>query len=270
MFEIARYLEQITVRFNPMVLISPGLAAVLLGLFIWLGGMGFRKILVAILGVISGAVCGFFIMANGVLLAMILAVIFAVIAVIFNKLFTTILAAVLAALLCFTVLARPYIRAEKEAASISRNEKQNKAEFSVQQSIKVAKECMADFTDVTKQILLSMPKRNWAIMAGVAAVVFIAGFFQWRLTSTFCCSALGVMLIFTGMILLLLYKGAAPVSWILGNQLFYLSVFAAMTVFGMTEQFLLCPGIKRKPKRKKEADDNQKQPEEMPQGWRTS
>ena len=182
MLEVARYLEQITARFNPVVLVGPGLAAALLGLFIWLGGMGFRKVLFAFLGAVSGGVCGFFIMVHSVWLAIVLAVVFAIIAVILERFFATILSAVLVAAICFVVLAQQYVEKGEKATSVSPDQKQNKAEFSVQQSVKVAKECMSDFVTVTKQTFLSMPKRNWAVMGVLAAVFILTGFFQRRLT----------------------------------------------------------------------------------------
>ncbi|GAG23662.1 unnamed protein product, partial [marine sediment metagenome] len=40
MFELLEHFEQVAVRFSPVVLIVPGLVAVLLGLFVWLGGLG--------------------------------------------------------------------------------------------------------------------------------------------------------------------------------------------------------------------------------------
>jgi hypothetical protein len=66
------------------------------------------------------------------------------------------------------------------------------------------------------------------------------------------------------MILLLLYKGAAPISRICQNQLFYLGVFGVMTAFGMAEQLLLCQRIKGKLTGKKEKN----KPEKISESWR--
>jgi len=52
------------VGLSPLVLIGPGLVCVIVGLFIWLGGLGFRKLLVAVVGVIIGSMCGFFIVGG--------------------------------------------------------------------------------------------------------------------------------------------------------------------------------------------------------------
>jgi len=269
MFEIAQYLEQTAVRLNPAVLIGLGLAAVLLGLFVWLGGLGFRRVLVAIVGAVSGGICGFFITARNVIPATVSAVIAAVIAIIFERIFIAILTGVLAAALGFAVLAKPYIERGKETTPIDRNEIQRRGEaFGIQQSAEITKEYIADFITEMKQILSQMPVYNWAIIAALAVIFTAAGFFQWRFASAFCCAALGAMLIFAGMILLLLYKGAAPISRICQNQSLYLGVFAAMTIFGMTEQLLLCQRIKGKLTRKKKTNNDRKEPEKIPTDWR--
>jgi len=172
MLEIALDFEQKAAQLSPIVLIAPGLVAVLLGLFVWLGGLGFRRILAVIVGAVSGGVCGFFIASRNVTPAMAFAIAAAVIAVVLEKMYTAI--------------------------------------------------------------------------AGT-------GFFFWRFIPALCCAALGTMLIFAGMILLLLYKGALPVSCISRNQSFYASVFMAATAFGTIEQLLLCQRTKKQPIRKKQA-----------------
>src|SRR4030042_4538455 len=106
MLEIARKLERTAVWFSPVVLILPGLAAVLLGLFVWLGGLGFRSALITIIGAVSGGICGFFLGGRNLLAVIISAVITMVIAIIFERIFIIILACVLAAGLDFCVFVR--------------------------------------------------------------------------------------------------------------------------------------------------------------------
>jgi hypothetical protein len=243
MFEIARQLEQAAVWFDPSVLIVPGLAAVLLGLFVWLGGLGFKKTLVAIIGSVSGGIFGFFISGRNIMPAMVSAGIAAVIAVVLKRVFIAALAGVLAAILGFAILAGPYIEKTSEAASIEWDKTHN---LSTQQTIETAKAYIADFAAEIKRIFSQMPVYERAIIAALAIILAAVGFFCQRLASAFCCAALGAILVFTGMILLLLYKGAAPISRICKNQLFYQSIFGAMTAFGMVEQVLLCRRIKGK------------------------
>ena len=44
MFEILQNFEQTVTRFDPIVLTGPGVATVIIGLFVWLGGLGFKKV----------------------------------------------------------------------------------------------------------------------------------------------------------------------------------------------------------------------------------
>jgi len=269
MFEIARQLEQIAVWFKPIVLIGPGLTAVLVGLFVWLGGLGFRRALVAIMGAVSGGICGFFISDRNIVPATVLAGIAAVIAIVFERIFIIILAGVLAAVLGFAVLARPYIGSGDSLKHYPEHEMENiTVTLSTPQTVETAKRYIANFVTEIKRIFSQMPVYNQAIIAALAVVFIAAGFFQRRLTSAFCCAALGAMLIFAGMILLLLYKGAAPISRICQNQLFYQGIFGVMTAFGTAEQLLLCRRIKGKLTRKKEKSKDRKEPGKISTSWR--
>jgi len=269
MLEIARQLEQTAVRFNPVVLIWPGLACVLLGLFVWLGGLGFRRALVAIVGAVSGGICGFFISGRNIVTATVSAGLAAVIAIIFEKMFIAVLTGVLVAVLGFAVLAGPYIGIEDSLKRYPEYETENiTMSLDTQLSVKVAKRYIAEFVTEIERIFSQMPVYNWVIIAVLAVVFIAAGFFQRRLTSAFCCAALGAILIFAGMILLLLYKGAAPISRICQNQLYYLGVFAAMTAFGTTEQLLFCQRIKERLTRKKGKSKDGKEPEKISMSWR--
>jgi len=269
MLEIARQLEQTAVRFNPVVLIGPGLACVLLGLFVWLGGLGFRRALVAIVGAVSGGICGFFISGRNIVTSTVSAGLAAVIAIMLERIFIAILAGVLAAVLGFAVLAKPYIGIEDSLKRYPEYETENMTVFlNTSRSVVTAKAYIADFVAETKWILLQMPVYNWAIIAALAVFFIAVGFSRQRLTSAFCCAALGTMLIFAGMILLLLYKGAAPISRICQNQSYYLGVFAAMTAFGTTEQLLFCQRIKERLTRKKGKSKDGKEPEKISMSWR--
>jgi hypothetical protein len=237
MFEIARNFEQVAARFNAIVLIGVGLADVLLGLFVWLGGLDFRKLLVAVIGAVSGGLCGFFIVGQNVASAVILAGLAAFVAIVFEKTFITILAALLAAVFCFAVLAGPYI------------------------------EGVDNFNTSIKQACLQMPVSNWAIIAASAAIFIVTGIFLWRLTSALCCAALGTIFIFAGMILLLLYKGAEPISYIGRRTSLYTAVFVAMIVLGTIEQLLLCGYHRRRPVKK--TNKTELEPDKTAPNWRT-
>ena len=271
MLEILQNFEQTAARFSPIVLIGPGLATVLVGLFIWLGGLGFKRLLAAAAGAVSGGICGFFIVGRNIMAAIILAGVAAVIAIIFERLFITILAAALAAVFGFAVLAWPYIENSQEVIPTNpdRMPVQSSA-LSVRESIEKVKTYVADVSEKIKQACSQMPVYSWPILLAFVAIFIVVGFFLPRLASALCCSALGTMLIFGGMILLLLYKGSVPISSIYSKPPFYGAAFIAMTVFGTIEQLLLCQRAKRDSIRRKGADKDKDEPKETRQAWRTT
>ena len=267
MLEILQDFEQTATQFSPIVLIGPGLATVLVGLFIWLGGLGFRRLLVAVAGAVSGGICGFFIVGRNIRVAIIMAGVAAVVAIIFERLFVAILAAALAAVFGFAVLAWPYIENSQEV--IRRMPVQSSA-LSISESIEKVKAYIADVSEKIKQACSQMPVYNWLILLVLVIIFVVAGLFFRHLASALYYSALGTTLIFTGMILLLLYKGSVPISSIYSKPPLYGAVFVAMTGFGTIEQLLLCQRAKRKSIRKQEADKDKEGPKETTQAWRTT
>jgi hypothetical protein len=207
MFEIIGHLEEATAGFSPTVAIAIGLVAVTAGLFVWLGGLGLRKLLVAIVGAVAGGLCAYFITGRSLPPTLISAAVGAAVAVTFEQILITAVAALLAALCTFAAFA--YL-------------------FS------------PDFTEGLGRACLQLPAYCWPIMAVVVVVIVAAGAYLWPLTSAMCCAALGTILIFAGMIMLLMQKGAGPVTYIDGRGLFFAAIFAAMVAFGTLEQLLFC------------------------------
>lgn len=222
MLQFFQNLEQSAGQYDAVSLIAPGLGCMLLGLFTWLGGLEFRKIVIPVAGSLAGGAAGFYLSDGNILISIASTVASAVIAVVLERVFIMLLSIVLAAAAGLTVLTTPYI---KETVSF-------------------------------EEILADLPIHNWLIIAVLSVIVIIAGFLLWRLTSALCYATLGTFLIFIGMILLLLYKGAMPASEIADKGSFYLMVFVAMVAFGTVEQLLLCRFRQRKVVIKKESNNN--------------
>jgi hypothetical protein len=247
MLDILLDIEQMAGRLRPIVLIGPGLAAIMVGLFIWLGGLRFVRILFVVLGAVGAGICGFFVVGRSIITVVGLVVVPFLIAVLPHRIFITIFAAGLTAILTFvvlTVLYQDMIELPDWPATRDKEASDQDAAFSVSPS---------DFGTRIKQICLEMPVLTWLIILVVMLIAMVGGFCLWRFASALYCAVLGTVLIFAGMILLLLYKGSAPVSTICDRPLFYAGIFAAMTAFGTGEQLLLCPYPKRKAIGKKEA-----------------
>ncbi len=259
------------VRLNPLVVVGAGLAAVIAGLFIWLGGLGFRKPLVAITGAISGGIAGFFIIGRNYTSAAFTAALAAVIAIVFERLFMAILTAVLVAVFAFIILAGPNIEQAQEPSSVRPAEiPPYGSTLSVRESTEKMKTYIIDAAQKLKQACLRMPVYYWAIILVMVLIFIVAGLFLRRLASAFCCSTLGTTLIFTGMILLLLNKGALPVSRIRSKPSFYATVFIAMVAFGTFEQLLLCKRLKSRSAGKRKAGKKKGEPDRVKESWRST
>jgi hypothetical protein len=266
MLEILQNFEQAAPKLAPVVVILPGLAALVVGLFVWLAGLGFKRLLAGLIGAIAGGIAGFFLAGRNTASVAVSAGVAALIAIIFKRVFFAILAAALAAAFGFMVLARPYLQptnANDENLN-SKFEIPNSA-MTVQQSIETVKEYAVDFAYALKLVGSRMPIYSWAILAVVAAVFAAVGLFLWRLICALCCSALGTILIFAGMILLLSYKNAAPITKLTGGSPVYGAVFLGMIAFGAIEQWLVFRRQKRQPAKAKK---DKPEPESEKRIWR--
>ena len=259
------------VRLSPLVLVGPGLAAVIAGLFIWLGGLGFRKLLVAVAAAICGGICGFFAIGQNIISTAFAAVLAAALAMVFERIFIAILTAAVAAVFAFVVLAGPYIENSKGPDPLSRGEISDQGTaVGVRESAEKMKAHIIEAGQRIKHAGLQMPVYNWAIIIVSGLIFIVAGFSLWRLASALCCSVLGTVLIFAGMILLLLHKGAVPVSIICSKSSYYATTFIAMIAFGMIEQLLLCKRKKSRSAGKRQMHKNQQEPDQKKKSWRTA
>ncbi len=214
MFEIAQYLEETALQIKPLVVVGTGLAVVLVGLFVWLGGVGLRKVLAGIVGAVSGGICGYFIAGGNLVSGLSAAIVSGVVAVLLERIFITVLGGLLAGGLAIAFFAGPNIQSG------------------------------LDLNHVCAEI----PVWGWIVTTAAAAVFVAGGIFLRHLTSALCYGALGTLLVFSGMILLLAHKGAAPAGYISTRELFFSAAFVVMTVFGTLVQLLLCQRAEEKAK----------------------
>jgi len=238
MLEIVKNLERIGTESEPKIVIAAAIAAVLVGLFLWLGGLGLKRLLVIVVGAVGGGICAFFFVPEKPLDIGILAVAGAVAASIFERAFITMLAAALAAIAGFVVLSDIY-------------------KIGLEEGLKNA--------------YSAMPVQAWVIIGVLALAFIIGGFYVWKLVSVLCCAFIGTLLIFAGMILLVSNKGAAPTAAISARSAFYAVVFGGMIAFGSVVQLLFCKRPRKAVTAKEPAQKEQtKEAVKKPASWRTS
>jgi hypothetical protein len=267
MLELAQNFELLAVRFNPFITAGLGMLILIVGLFVWLGGLGIRRLLLTIAGLLLGGICGIFVVGKNLITTMTLAIIGAFAAIIFQRLFIAILTAALAAALAFVFLAGPYLGKPSAPPENQLQTRKLNEPYSIQQSLQTIKAYKSDFTTRLKNLYAKLPLYALLIIAATAAVSILAGLLFYSFTSALCWATLGTILTFTGMISLLLYKGAMPITAICTRTTFYTVVFAAMIAFGTIVQSLLCPRAQKYLKRKKPPKPKE-EPKEKPLSWR--
>ncbi len=256
-------------KLSPIVLITPGLAAIVVGLFLWLAGSGFRRPLVALLGLIVGGICAFILTGRNAIYTAASASVAALIAAILQRVFIAILAGGLAAIIGFAVLAGPYVETADETTPAAAPEaSEQSSTVSIHQSIETVKAHTVELANKIKQLCSQMPVYRWVIIAVLAVVFMALGFWLWRFASALCFATFGTTLIFSGMTLLLFYKGSAPISKICNKAPFHQAVFVAMTAFGTFEQLLIFGRAKAETVSKKQAQKSEQKAERTKHGWR--
>jgi len=271
MLEITRHFEQAATQFNTVVLVGIGITAVLLGLFIWLGGLGLRKQLLIAVGALCGGLCAFLTSGHNITLTIFTAAIGAVIATKFEKIFLAVLASALAVALSLAIMTRPYMNKSEYSTQTAQHQSQIQGQtYTVQQTMQVIKAYAHDLNSMIKHACPQMPPYNWLIILALAVIFTIVGFFFWPIASAFCCATLGTISIFLGMTMLLLFKGSAPLTGICTRTPFFMFVFAAMVIFGTLEQLMLCKYTTKKSILKKRQDKTPQQTDKATANWRTS
>jgi hypothetical protein len=127
----------------------------------------------------------------------------------------------------------------------------------IEESLEAAKAQLVFFGEKIKQAVSGVSARALMISAIAGLAMVIVGFFMPQFISALTCAALGTGVIFVGMILLLLYKGAQPITHVYGKANIYSTVVLAMVVFGSAVQLLLCSARDRKLAIKKRSDGEQ-------------
>jgi hypothetical protein len=256
-------------KLSPIVLIVPGLAAGVVGLFLWLAGSALRRLLLALLGAIVGGICALILTGRNAIYTAASASIAALIAAILQRVSIAILVGGLAAVIGFAILAGPYVEPANKAVPVSTpGASEQGSTVSIGQSIETVRAQIVELANKIKRVCSQIPVYRWVIIAVLAVALMALGFWLWRFASALCFATFGTALIFSGMILLLLYKGSAPIGKMCNKAPFYQAVFVAMAAFGTFVQLLIFVRAKAKTASKKQAEKSEQQAEGTKHAWR--
>ncbi len=254
MLDVLESLERVAVWLSPIVVVLPGLVLTGLGLFIWLGGLGFRRLLMGLVGVLAGAVVGYGLGGGNLVATLSAAVALAFVATLFQRFFAAGLLGVLAAAAAFFVVAWPSLHAYDAgvAGGADASTRQTAGE-----SLEIVEGHWADLRATFRQAGQRLSALRWTIVAAAGLALLVSGLAFRSLAGALSCAATGTVLVFVGLVLLLMYKGAVPVTRIETRPVFYGVIFGSMVAFGTLEQFVLCRRAEKHQAKSNKGDNKQ-------------
>lgn len=193
------------------LLLTLAVVTIAAGLFIWLGGLGFKKIMFVAAGLFFGAFCTLFSSGTNLFLAAAIIGAFALIALKLQDTFLLLIASAIAAFIGYQILIRPYFRPS------------------------------SDILAVIRQLTISVPYYNWPILLAATALPFAV--ISWQGASVLFSSAAGTILILAGTVMALLNFGYPAVGYITSRQDIYTAILALTTIAGTIIQLWLLPEI---------------------------
>jgi hypothetical protein len=199
---------------QPSLLLTLAGITIAAGLFIWLGGLGLKKIMFVIVGVFFGALGTLFFSGANLFLAAALIGIFALLALKLQDTFFILIASVLAAVIGYSLLVRPYFRPSSNILSVMR------------------------------QLTIGVPFYNWPILLAMTALPFVAT--SRPGASALFSSVAGTTLILAGTTMALLNYNYPALGYITTRPNIYVAIIALATILGAIAQLWLLPKISKR------------------------
>lgn len=227
----------------PIVLIGPGLVLAGSGLFMWLGGLRWLKTIAAFSAAMAGGLCAWIFTEHQLVPMVLLPVILAGLGMYFHKVVVVLLGGVMAGLL---VLFLPVLAGLNHQPEPKQQTPAVEQRLNLLDSLEWVQEKIQQGKQIIKDTIAGIPPARKQIAGIVALAVCVIGLFSWRLVCAAACSVIGTTLIFCGMTVLLLYKGAEPVKEMMQRQQIIALAVMGMIVAGVLIQLVLCPAKAKK------------------------
>lgn len=181
------------------------------GLFVWLGGLGFKKILFVVAGGFFGAFCTLFFSGANLFLAAALIGICALLVLKLQDTFFVLLTLALAVVIGYSILLRPYFRPS------------------------------GSFSAIIGQLAIGVPFYNWPILLAITILPFAV--MSWPGASALFSSVAGVMLLLAGTTMVLLNFDYPALGYMTSMWDIYIAIIALATILGTIAQLWLLPKI---------------------------
>ena len=284
MQELLLKLQEAAFQMEPQSLWIPGCIAVVLGLFLWLGGTRYSSFVIGILGASFGACCGILIShwfsTPQTLSVVISAAVVAIIAVILQRMVIAVLAMVIFAVTCgstymgFQISDINWQKVDETKNSalnyVNPQTNDDSGTSSLQTArdpftgniydqmesppVQESEEGNTAFGEI-KNILTKTASNNtfmlilWIVLG--ALIGLILAYFLKKVIMAFCCSTVGTTGILLGVIAIVLAKQTPVVDTLTDRPNLSPTVFGVMVVMGLISQLLFA----KKPKPETEDED---------------
>jgi hypothetical protein len=280
MSEFLFRVQDACLQLNWWSLVLPGLAVIVLGLFLWLGGARYAFAVVGLLGAVVGAGCGFVVSQwfdlHIPLTVSAGAAIFTITAILLQQTVIVLLASIIFAAACglaymtHTIDRQSFqdtlqnLRGdwgslssdiEKPPSSESADKTTlplplgiDESNFALSEPHEQGIQKLKDILDALRSSAAS--NRNmlfvWAVLGGVVGLLI--GYLLKKIVMALCCSIVGATGVITGMLALFLAKGIPVFSSLQDRPRLLLSIFIAMIIFGCLLQLFITGRAKKKTK----------------------
>ncbi len=198
-----------------------------------------------VLGVLAGCLWAFFLTGRQTAAFISMAVVVGAFALFFDRAALVVAGAATALVIALIIFAAPYLDKPggspwPESGISNTSQREWKDTVLIKQSLETAK---TQFTFLGDRFgrAVNLVGFEKLLISAVAAIIFTtAGYFMPQLIIALTCSVLGTVIISFGMILLLLFKGAQPITHIYAKAYIFGVAALAMVVFGSAVQMMLC------------------------------
>ncbi len=226
----------------PIVLVGPGLVLAGCGLFMWLGGLRWLKAIAAFSATLAGLAAAWFFTEHQLAAMVLFPVILAGLGIYFHKLVVVLLGAVLAAVI---VLLGPELAAAGKTPQPDPRQPAAQEQLNLLESVEWVETKFSQLRQSLKEMISSIPasRKHKALMTAV--IVCVWGLFSWRMVCAATCSVFGVSLIFSGMTVLMLYKGPQALAMLIEKRQVLTMAAVGMVLAGVMIQVALCPKKKK-------------------------
>lgn len=226
----------------PIVLVGPGLVLAGCGLFMWLGGIRWLKAIAAFCATLAGLAAAWFFTEHQLAAMVLFPVILAGLGIYFHKLVVVVLGAVLAAVI---VLGGPELATAGKTAPPDSRQPAVQKQLNLLESIEWVETKIGEIRQTLKDRVSSIPPARKRTAIITAVIVCVCGLFSWRLVCAATCSVFGVGFIFSGMTVLMLYKGPQAFAMLMEKRQVLTMAAVGMALAGVMLQLALCPQNKK-------------------------